>query len=500
LPLVRFPLWLAAAVIVVAPFTVAWRMHANRSDVGVQYDAPNPDLSSDDVATWRGLASGLPSRAAPVVLAYHDIRPHSTDRYVVSPVELDEQLTALAEAGYRTLTSDEFVAYLRGGETPPRSVYLTFDDGTSGLYTYADRILAKHGMHGVSFLISGRVGRYRPYYLSWRQVTAMTSSGRWDFQGHTHDLHTRGAVGPRKVNGSLLTGSAWPTSDRMETVDEHRRRIAADVRAMFDDFAQHGLPTPEVFAYPFSDANPAYDRGSVNATRDQIFESFPAALTNKVSEPTPVSRRAAAGKLFERIEVFANTRPADLLGQVAAWTAVPPDVPDALGDANRWWDERTRATADMSILDGRNPGATDASSYLAATYAPYATADWIDYTVTADVRGLLRAGNNGNLVVRSGSVAETAVRVSCCSLQIVSIHTGRLLAQQRLTLAERHHVSVDVREGLTVVTVDGKVSVQIPADRGVDGTGGIGLASRRGTSAEWPYFVRVRVSAAAGAR
>jgi len=496
LPLIRLPLWVAAAFIVVAPFTVAWRMYDQppTSGVGVQYDAPPSTSTPDDLTTWRSMGEGLPERAAPVVLAYHDIRPQSSDRYIVSPVELDRQLTALAAAGYRTLTSAEFVAYLRGGPTPPRSVYLTFDDGTSGLYAYADRILAKHRMHGVSYLISGRVGRYRPYYLSWREVSDMAASGRWDFQAHTHDLHTRGAVGPRRINGSLLTGSMWPTPDRMETVDEHRQRVAADLRLMFGDFAEHGLPAPEVFAYPFSDANPDYDRDAVSATQELISDEFVGALTNKVSQPTPVSRRASPGKLFERIEVFSSTRATDLLAQIVAWTAIRPQVRDLLADSPRWWDERTRSVADLSILDGSNPGATDASNYLSASYAPYATADWMDYTVTAEVRGLHRSDNNGNIVVRSGSPAETAVRVSCCGVQVVSIRTGKVIAQQRLGLAAVHRVSVSVRDGLTIVTVDDEVRIRVGADRGVAGIGGIGLASRHGHGTAWPFFARLAVA------
>jgi peptidoglycan/xylan/chitin deacetylase (PgdA/CDA1 family) len=495
LPLIRLPLWVAAAIIVVTPFTVAWRIYVQPavSEVGVQYDAPPSASTVDDLTTWRAMAVDLPARAAPVVLAYHDIRPGSTDLYTVSPVEFDNQLTALSTAGYTTLTSAEFVDYLRGGPVPPRSVYLTFDDGTSGLYAYADRILARHGMHGASYLISGRVGKYRPYYLTWREVAEMAASGRWDFQAHTHDLHTRGAVGPRKINGSLLTGSMWPSPDRMESVEEHRVRVGNDLRAMFADFADHALPTPEVFAYPFSDANLDYDRGAVDVTQKMIRDEFVAALTNKVREPTPVSRRSTAGELFERIEVFSSTRATDLLAQVTAWTAIAPRVGDVLADGPRWWDARTRSVADLSILDGSNPGATDASSYLSAYYAPYATADWIGYTITADVRGLQRGGNNGNLLVRVGSAAETAVRVSCCGLQLASTRTGRVLAQQRLRLAESHHVSVSVRDGWTVVTVDGEVRVRVRVERGTGSTGGIGLASRRGPAADWPYFARVAV-------
>jgi poly-beta-1,6-N-acetyl-D-glucosamine N-deacetylase len=493
--LLRPVLWAATVFIVITPFTVAWRVYQRPStDVGVQHDAPLSAVKPSDVASWRALGKELPDRAAPIVISYHDIRPNSTDRYVVSPTEFDHQLTALKAAGYRTLTSDEFVAYLRGGPVPARSVYLTFDDGTSGLYAYADRILQKHNLRAASFLISGRVGRYRPYYLSWREVEQMAASGRWDFQAHTHDLHTRGPVGPKRINGSLLTGSMWVSETRMETVPEHRERILTDLNNMFADFAEHDLPAPAVFAYPFSDANPSYDRGAVNGTKQLVTERFIAAVTNKVVEPTPVSRRAAPGRLFERIEVFSTTRAHELLAQVATWTAIPPDVRDVLGDPHRWWDDRTRSIADLSVLDGRNPGATDALSYLSASYAPYATADWINYTVTAEVRGLQRSGNNGNVMVRSGSPSELAVRTSCCGLQVVSVASGALLAQRRIPAAEGHRITVSVTTTETVIVVDDAIRVRLPSRAGTAGTGGIEVASRRGSSSDWPYFAQLSVA------
>ena len=86
------------------------------------------------------------------------------------------------------------------------------------------------------------------------------------------------------------------------------------------------------------------------------------------------------------------------------------------------------------------------------------------------------------------------MRVSCCGLQIVSVRTGRVLAQRRIGLAESHHVSVTVRDGLTIVAVDDAVQLRVPAERGVAATGGIGLASRRGTSDVWPYFARVAIA------
>jgi biofilm PGA synthesis lipoprotein PgaB len=231
------------------PFAGAWLyLRRDRPDVAAQHQTAGSDAAPVPVAGWR-----LPANAAPVALAYHDVRPDSTDRYTVSPAQLDQQLTALEAAGYRTLSSAEYVAYLQGGPVPPRSVYLTFDDGASGLWEYADPVLAKHHAHGAAYLITGQVSRPGPYYLSWDEVARMRGSGRWDFQAHTHDMHRQVATGPDGDRGSKLANLSWDAdTGSLQSVAEHDAQVGADLTAMFAAFATQGLPAPRLFAYPFS--------------------------------------------------------------------------------------------------------------------------------------------------------------------------------------------------------------------------------------------------------
>lgn len=85
---------------------------------------------------------------------------------------------AVRAGAVRTVPARQFAAYAAGGPVPPRSVLLTFDDGTRGLWAYADRIRARHRMHGSAFLITGRTGRTHPYHLTWAEAARMRESGR----------------------------------------------------------------------------------------------------------------------------------------------------------------------------------------------------------------------------------------------------------------------------------------------------------------------------------
>jgi hypothetical protein len=283
----------------------------------------------------------------------------------------------------------------------------------------------------------------------------------------------------------------------METTAEHVARVGQDLADMFADFSAHSLPRPLVFAYPFSDADTSYDGAAVAATAELIDEDFVVALTNKTGSPAPASHRSAANQLVERLEVFATTDANELLSQVIARTGIPPRAAHPLADASRWWDDHVRGVAQLDVFLGRGDSETGDSqtepSYRSAAYAPYASADWIDYVVSTTVRGLRREGNNANLIVRSGSPTEVAVRTSCCSVQVVDVATGALLAQRRLTLSDTHRVRVEVASDRLTVTVDAAEPLLLPMASGARNTGGIAIASRRGNSGVWPYFAEMSI-------
>lgn len=296
---VRTALAALTALVLTVPFVVAWRVYVDQRNVTRQVSVPAARVDAATTARWKAVGAGLPERAAPVILTYHDLKPHSASRYIVDPAVFERQLSALRTAGYRTLTTDEFVAYLLGGPVPPRSVMLTFDDGTHGLWTYGDRILARHRMSAVSFLITGRVGRHRPY-LSWQEIARMARSGRWDFEDHTHDLHSRTRIGPHGELGSLLAHRRYlGSTGRPESTDHYQRRVRADFTSSLEDFERHGLPRPSLFAYPFSESA---DPQQTSYVRDLIERTFAAALTDKTFSPErrPADRRSIRSSSVSR--------------------------------------------------------------------------------------------------------------------------------------------------------------------------------------------------------
>lgn len=111
--------------------------------------ATSAGASTQTATTTPAAPTDIASRAARAdvpVLCYHQIRyPADGDtEYVrsllVNPEVFDEQLTALQNAGYTTITAEQYEAHIaRGAELPPKPVLLTFDDGHHTHYDAAFR-------------------------------------------------------------------------------------------------------------------------------------------------------------------------------------------------------------------------------------------------------------------------------------------------------------------------------------------------------------------------
>ncbi|MEO3789237.1 polysaccharide deacetylase family protein [Nonomuraea sp. B10E15] len=526
---VRASLTLLALAALAAPFVLSWRLHEHLRSVAKQETTSPGPLPANVVAGWRGLAAGLPDRAAPVVLTYHDIRPGGGGPYTVTPQQFESHMSALRAAGYETLSAAEVAAYAQGGSVPRRSVVITFDDGARGLWIYGDAILARHGMRASAFLITGLVGR-RPYYLSWEEISRMAASGRWDFQSHTHDLHARVAIGPDGRTGSLLTNRVYyAAAGEWESLARYQARIRADFAAAFRAFEQHGLPRPVLFSYPFSDSGegrpsehpstgttqfsvrsgagptvakistetltPAAERHASAFTHHVIKDSFALAMSNHASRPMPPSRRSSAAQEYERLEVRADTTADVLMREVMRRTEIPP-LGMPLEDHERWTSVSGKPVGqgDFPLTGRRPPPGRD--TYRYAAYAPYGSADWDHYAVEVRVSRLAANTNTASLYARIGGRAPVAIRLSTHTAQLIRGRSGgRVLAEHPLTPGATHHVMLTVQRSRIVALVDGAIRLSTPTRHGADNTGGIALSIVRDrTGQRWPVFTGLRVT------
>ncbi len=254
----------------------------------------------------------------PLILAYHDIATDSTSPYAVRPQQFTEQMAALSAAGAHTLTANEFAGFVAGKAVPPRSVLLTFDDGTRGVWRYADGALALYKFHAVSFVVNSFVGTNAPYYMTWDEIDALHRNGRWDIENHTSAGHRKVATDVAGTKESFVSHRMWLADQRrLETVSEFRTRVASDLDQAIADLRTRGYGSGKLFAFPFSDSGAtAGDQAVVAAIHNLVTSRFVAVMNDDVK---PLS--SGGPFQFNRLDIQATTTTAtfiDGLSQVIA--------------------------------------------------------------------------------------------------------------------------------------------------------------------------------------
>ncbi|MGE0218583.1 polysaccharide deacetylase family protein [Mycolicibacterium sp.] len=509
---IRAVLALLALSLFAAPFAYAAHRHVMKLQVTEQFSTLPTTLTARQQELADAIDARLPERTPPVVLAYHDIRPiGSTDEhpdpttnphyhYVVTPEAFDAQLTALKAAGYTSISTDQYVEFLNGGEIPERSVMITFDDGTHGLWTHADKILERLGMHGVAFLITANVGEKRPYYLSWQEISRMAASGRWDFQSHTRKMHAKLPVDAAGTLASEMVHRRWLFEhNRPETLAEFERKIRADLQGSIQDMVDHGLPRPATFAFPFSQGFRLVDGGDPEAAaiaETVIGDLFAGSFNNAPPQPLPPGARASEAGMVGRIEVTVETTVEELLTEVAART---PVTPAQASPAQRpdLWTTMTGAPAAPHAA-GADLTLSGPGLYQELAYGLDATADWASYRGSVTVTGLDTGGDQTSAVVtRVGSPQETTVKVGAdgVRLSIAGQPDDVVLAEHPLTPSDSHTLDFAVSPKGTEFVVDGALRLWADAVGGPTSYGGFGLIAHRDTeAAPWPVFTNMTVA------
>lgn len=145
------------------------------------------------------------------VLNYHFFYDSSlgegcNEQICLDTKDFEEQLKYLKDNGYRTLTIEEFRAWMYGEiELPKKSVLLTIDDGAMGTGKHNGNklipLLEKYDMHATLFLITG-----------WWDISNYESPNL-DVQSHTNNMHTAGLC-------SAFRGAQILCSTKEQVIDD----------------------------------------------------------------------------------------------------------------------------------------------------------------------------------------------------------------------------------------------------------------------------------------
>lgn len=140
-----------------------------------------------------------PSALTVPILSYNKIG-EQVNWYWISEETFDNQMRALKEAGYTTVSLEDVMDYRRGKKQPPeKPIVLTFLNGWRNHKDIVDPILARYGFKATNFIPPHFIGgdsSWDPHdkdpvipHLTWDEIREMEASGRWDFQA-TGNEHT----------------------------------------------------------------------------------------------------------------------------------------------------------------------------------------------------------------------------------------------------------------------------------------------------------------------
>jgi peptidoglycan/xylan/chitin deacetylase (PgdA/CDA1 family) len=139
------------------------------------------------------------------VLTYHHISPVQPEiinnaieiGLRVGPETFENQMKALKEKGYTTLTIDQYEEIVRGDKPIiPKSVLITLDDGFLDNYENAFPILKKYSLVGNFAIVTGALSK--PGYMFMEQVKEMHQAGM-GIMSHTN-FHCQLAIKEVKNN------------------------------------------------------------------------------------------------------------------------------------------------------------------------------------------------------------------------------------------------------------------------------------------------------------
>lgn len=323
--LAMFGLAAAAVAYVVLPTGLQVQHAANLRNqpnvVAQETVEPSTLTDAELVAADALLARWSAAPAKPVILTYHDITNTPESDYSVTPKQFESHMAALAKVGAHTMTAQEFVEWKNGSTLPPKSVMITFDDGTRGVWKYADRVLERHSFVATAFVVTGYVGTHVPYYMTWDEIETLHQSGRWSIESHSHLGHGYVKTSAGDTEGTFLGSLQWLDDEgRMETIPEYATRVRTDLNQSVAELSDRGLGNVGLFAFPFS------DYGS-SAGDDQVTvkllatagESF-TAVFNDSRTVLPI----AGPFQFNRLDIGLPDTTTDLMTRMAEWLELNP--------------------------------------------------------------------------------------------------------------------------------------------------------------------------------
>lgn len=310
------------------------------------------------------------------ILLYHGILDTLTDDgFSITQRDFNAQMIALKQAGYTTITTDQYLNFISGAsKLPEKSVMITFDDGRKDSYYRGDPILKALGFNAVMYIASGySVVDGSRYYLDKKELIQMDKTGRWDIEAHADYLGTNKIVVDAQGTTENFFGDLkWnPETKKKETLDEYRTRVSNEFRTAKQRLSDLiGAGNISTIAFPFGDYGQHSDNSSLTpillAEARRYFQQ--AFVQFRKGESYSSNYANNNSFLSRRIEVSPRLDGQALVGLLSASIAKPTSFQAALNASDGWKNEwGTMDFTNSGLIFKAEPDATGVAMYLDGT-------------------------------------------------------------------------------------------------------------------------------------
>ncbi|MBE6067470.1 MAG: glycoside hydrolase [Clostridium lundense] len=103
------------------------------------------------------------------------------DDTLISTEALENQIRALKENGYETITQQDILDYYEKGEAlPERGLFLLFEDGRTDTATFSQKILEKYNYKATILTYADKFAKKDPKFLTPKELLKLKDSSYWE--------------------------------------------------------------------------------------------------------------------------------------------------------------------------------------------------------------------------------------------------------------------------------------------------------------------------------
>jgi len=230
---------------------------------------PLPDRQPKAWRDWQGF----------MAISYPGIGTGDSKIYT-TPKKLQQQLEALHAAGYRTITLEDALAFLKEkAPLPPKALLLLFEGGRKDSIIFTIKPFRKTGFSGVICLPTRVMHSRGAFFLRRGDFKSIAKMKFWEFAAMGHEAINEIPVGPDEARGHFLTQRKW-TEKGIESPEAFQQRVANDYATCMASVEKETGTHPIAYIYPFADAGrgPEADPEAERINREEVASLFQMAF------------------------------------------------------------------------------------------------------------------------------------------------------------------------------------------------------------------------------